>query len=169
MNFLELARRRVSVRGYRPDPVSEELLNQILEAARLAPSAANRQPLRLIVIRGPAQRAALAKAYPREWFAQAPLILALCVDPAAAWHRSDGKSYADVDAAIMMDHVILCAADLGLGTCWIGAFDPALVRQTLDIPGHFEPIALTPVGYPLDAGRPKTRKSLDELVSFDRF
>lgn len=162
--FLDLARERRSIRRYRPDPVPDADLEKILEAGRMAPSAANRQPWHFVVVRDADRRRALAQAYPRDWFAAAPVMLVVCVEPARAWRRSDGKSYADVDGAIAMDHITLCAADLGLGTCWIGAFDPAKVRAALGLPENVEPLAMTPVGYPADEGKPKERKALQEVV-----
>ena len=97
----------------------------MLEAGRLAPTAANRQPFRILVIRTAGRKEELARMYHRPWFSQAPLVLGVCSVPAEAWVRRDGKNYADVDAAIVMDHLVLAAASEGLGTCWVGAFDPA--------------------------------------------
>jgi nitroreductase len=167
--FSELAARRSSVRGYRPDPVDTRLLDEVLEAGRLAPSAANRQPWRIVVVRDQAVRLALHRAYPRDWFLQAPIVLVVCIEPAAAWQRSDGKNYADVDGAILMDHLTLCAADLGLGTCWIGAFDPAGVRAALSLPAGIEPLAMTPLGWPDDGVREKKRKAREEIVRLERW
>ena len=169
MTFLDLARRRVSVRAYRPDPVPDEWVDQVLEAARLAPSACNLQPWHLIVVRDPSRRAELGRAYPRKWFAAAPVQIAVCVEPARAWRRSDGKSYADVDGAIAMDHLTLCAADLGLGTCWIGAFDPSIVRAVLGLPEGIQPLALTPLGFPAETGGAKRRKALSEIRHDERW
>ena len=169
MSFLELAAKRCSIRGYRPEPVDEHALAQVLAAAHLAPSAANRQPLHLIVVRDAAVRRELGLAYNRDWFRQAPLLLALCTEPAKAWARADGKNYADVDGAILMDHLTLAAADLGLGTCWVAAFDPAQVKRVLSLPDGIEPLALTPLGRPTEPGRPKTRKPLGALVHHDRW
>jgi len=169
MNFLELATQRISVRGYQSKPVDEVALAQILEAARLAPSAANRQPWHIVVVRDKAVHHELGQAYARDWFQQAPLILAVCVEPAKAWVRLDGKNFADIDGSILMDHITLCAADFGLGTCWICAFDAAKVKAVLKLPEGIEPLALTPLGYPADAGRPKTRKALAEILHHDRW
>jgi nitroreductase len=170
MSFLDLCRRRVSVRNYRPDPVPDELLGQVLEAGRMAPSAKNLQPWHFIVVRDPARRTALGRAYPAEWFARAPVLIAVCVEADRAWRRqADGRSYADVDGAIAMDHLTLCAADLGLGTCWIGAFQPDAVREALGLPDGVEPLAMTPLGYPADPGRPKQRKPLDEIRHDERW
>lgn len=169
MKFSELALRRISVRGYRPDPVEDRLLDEILEAGRLAPSAANKQPWHVVVVRDRAIREALHAAYPRDWFLQAPIVLVVGIDAAAAWKRRDGRIYADVDGAILMDHLTLCAADLGLGTCWIGAFDPAAVRSALGMPAGIEPLAMTPLGWPADPGRAKTRKAREEIVHLERW
>jgi nitroreductase len=166
--FLELAERRKSVRGYTDRPVGDEGLAAVLEAGRLAPTAANRQPLHFIVVRDEARRKALGEAYGKSWFLEAPLVIVVCVEPGKAWTRSDGKNYADVDGAIAMDHMTLCAEDLGLGTCWIGAFDPAVLTQALGLPEGVEPLAMTPLGHPVGgATREKTRKPLEELVRYD--
>ena len=168
-SFRELAARRASVRGYTADPVDDRLLDEVLEAGRSAPSAANRQPWHIVVVRDEAARRALHRAYPRDWFLQAPVVLVVCTEPAAAWRRSDGKNYADVDGAILMDHLTLCAADLGLGTCWIGAFDPAGVRDALGLPEGIEPLAMTPLGRPADPGREKKRKARGEIVRLEHW
>jgi nitroreductase len=168
--FLQLARQRVSIRAYKPDPVEEEKLEQVLEAGRLAPSACNRQPWGFVVIRDPERRRALKAAYDREWFASAPLIIAVCCDTRAAWRRSyDGVSYAWADAAIAVDHMTLAAADLGLGTCWVCAFDPSVVRRLLELPEHVEPFALLPLGYPAEPGRAKDRKPSSAVVHAERW
>jgi len=169
MDFAELIRRRYSVRAYKHDPVPEELLARVLEAARLAPTAANRQAFRLFVIRTEGRREELARVYSRAWFVDAPLVLGVCSLPAEAWVRRDGKSYADVDAAIVMDHLILAAASEGLGTCWVGAFDPAAARDLLSLPEGAEPIAFTPLGYPADKPTEKKRKSLEQLLRRERW
>lgn len=169
MDFAKLMNTRYSVRAYRPDAVEDEKLQQVLEAARLAPTAANRQPFQLIVIRTAGRQEELKRIYSRDWFVQPPLVIAICGIPAQAWTRSDGKSYVDVDAAIVMDHLILAATELGLGTCWIGAFDPQAAREVLGLPEGVEPIAFTPLGYPADEPRPKKRKALTELVRYERW
>ena len=169
MEFDELVGHRYSVRAYRSDPVESEKLQQVLEAARLAPTAANRQPFQLIVIRTAGREEELRRVYNRDWFVQAPLVICACGVRSEAWVRRDGKSYCDVDIAIVMDHLILAAAALGLGTCWIGAFDPSAAREVLGLPDDVEPIAFTPVGYAADEPRPKKRKELAELVRYERW
>ncbi len=169
MDFHRLSQQRYSVRAYRSDMVEDEKLHQVLEAARLAPTAANRQPFQLIVIHTAGRQAELKRLYPREWFSQAPLVIGICALPSAAWVRRDGKNYADVDAAIAMDHLVLAAADLGLGTCWVAAFDPAAAREILRLPEGVEPVAFTPLGYPDDKPKLKERKPLAELVRYEHW
>jgi len=169
MEFSELIAKRYSVRAYKPDPVEEDKLRQVLEAARLAPTAANRQPFQLIVVHTAERKAELKRVYHREWFLQAPLTICACTVPSQAWVRRDGKNYADVDVTIAMDHLILAAANLGLGTCWIAAFDPKAAREVLGLPEGVEPIALTPLGHPADQPGPKERKPLSELVRYERW
>ena len=169
MSFLELAEKRYSVRAYKPDEVEEEKLQAVLEAARLAPTAANKQPFQIIVIHTRGREAELKRIYEPAWFSQAPVVICFCGVPAQAWKRMDGRNYADVDTTIAMDHLILAAADAGLGTCWIAAFDPAAAREVLGIRQGVEPIAFTPVGYPADKPRQKKRKPLAELVRQERW
>ena len=164
MDFLELIQKRYSVRAYKQEPVEKEKLQKVLEAARLAPTASNRQPFELIVIETRGREAGLKRIYGREWFVQAPLVVCACARTSEAWTRRDGKNYSDVDTTIAMDHLILAAADLGLGTCWVAAFDPAAAREVLGLPAGVEPLAFTPLGYPADAWKPKKRKPLSDLV-----
>ena len=170
MEFFELITSRYSVRGYKPDPVEEEKLHQVLDAARLAPTAANRQPFQLIVIHTEGRKEELSRIYGRDWFVQPPLIICACGIPTDGWTRQyDAKSYCDVDVAIAMDHLILAAAYLGLGTCWIAAFDPDAAREVLDLPDGVEPIAFTPLGYPDTEQPEKKRKPLEDLVRYERW
>jgi nitroreductase len=169
MEFSELIKARYSVRAYTRAPVEEEKLQQVLEAAQLAPTAANRQPFQIIVIHTEGREDELKRIYGRDWFVQPPLIICACGIPAENWVRVDGKNYNDVDVTIAMDHLILAAADLGLGTCWIAAFDPDAARDVLNLPDGVEPIAFTPLGYPADTPRTKRRKSLEELVRYERW
>jgi len=169
MDFYEVLRTRRSIRKYKRAPVEEEKLERILEAVRIAPSAANFQPWHFIVVKDESVKHALKEAYGREWFTAAPVIVCACGEPAKAWVRRDGKSYVDVDVSIAFEHLILAAAAEGLGTCWIGAFDPAAVRKALGLPEGIEPIAMTPLGYPDEAPRPFSRKSRDEIVRQDKW
>ncbi len=169
MKFQELVNKRYSVRSYRPDAVEDSKLQQVLEAARLAPTAANRQPFRLIVIHTAGKEAELRRVYDKTWFVEAPIVICACGISEESYVRAGGRSYLDVDVAIAMDHLIMAAADLGLGTCWIGAFDAAAAREVLGIPESVEPIVFTPLGYPGDQLRPKTRRPLEDLVRYERW
>lgn len=170
MDFLKLVQTRYSVRSYKSEPVPDELLQQVLEAARLAPTAASRQPFQLLVVHTKGRQHELKALYTRDWFLQAPILIGICTLAAQAWVRkSDGKNYADVDAAIVMDHLILAAADLGLGTCWIAAFDPPAARGLFKLPAGVEPVAFTPLGYPADTPKPKQRKPLAELIQYENW
>jgi nitroreductase len=164
MSFSELINRRYSVRAYKPDAVEPERLEQVLDAARLAPTAGNRQAFKVVVMSTKGRQDELRKVYGRDWFTQGPLVLAVCGIPADNWIRKDGRNYNDVDVAIVMDHLVLQAADLGLGTCWIADFDATEARRVLGLPDGVEPVVFSPLGYPADSGGAKKRKAFDDLV-----
>jgi nitroreductase len=163
-DLFTLIETRHSVRAYTRQPVEDEKVERVLRAAQLAPTAANLQPIRIIVLETRGLEAELRQLYHREWFSQAPLVIGICAVPSEAWVRRDGLNYAAVDATIVMDHLILAATALGLGTCWVAAFDPAVARTLLGLPDGVDPIAFTPLGYPADQPEPKTRKPIDALV-----
>jgi len=170
MDFFDLIASRYSVRAYKPNPVEDEKLAKVLEAARLAPTAANRQPIRILVLDTAQHGEGLGRVYSAKWLTDAPLVLCVCGVEAEGWvRRHDGKSYLDVDAAIVMDHIVLAATALGLGTCWIAAFDPAAASEALGLPDGVEPIIITPLGYPDDRPGEKRRKSLEELVTYGKW
>jgi nitroreductase len=169
MDFSELVTYRGSIRGYKNDPIEDEKLSAVLEAARMAPTAHNDQPFRLIVIHTKGREAELAKIYGRPWFTQAPIVICIVGVPAEGWVRFDGKNYYEVDVAIAMDHLILAAHNLGLGTCWIGAFNPEAAYEVLGLPEDVVPVAFTPLGYPNAEPREKVRKSLDDLVRYEKW
>jgi nitroreductase len=169
MDFLELAIKRYSVRSYKRDPVEKAKLERILEAGRLAPTAVNIQPFQLLVIHTAGREAELLQIYNKKWFVQAPMVICACGIPGKNWVRKDGKNYNDVDVAIVMDHLILAATSEGLGTCWIGAFDPAVTKRVLGLPEGVEPIAFTPLGYAADNPPAKKRKPLSELVRYEKW
>ncbi|MGE5390266.1 MAG: nitroreductase family protein [Deltaproteobacteria bacterium] len=166
MEFLETVKSRYSVRGYETRPVEPEKLQAILEAARIAPTASNRQAFKIIVIDTTANRDKLKVIYGREWFTEAPLVIGVCSLPQETWVRGDGKNYSDVDAAIIMDHIVLAATALGLGTCWVAAFDARAAREFLELDDSWEPVVFTPLGY-RRAGNPnRLKKPLEDLVIY---
>ena len=170
MTFLDLARKRYSLRKFSDQPVEKEKILRLLEAARLAPSAVNYQPYHFIVVTDEDIKAKIAESYSREWFSRAPVVLVACGDHQASWKRRDGKDHCDVDVAIAVDHLTLAAVEEGLGTCWVCAFDAMHVHRVLELPGNLEPIALVPLGYAQDSAVPvKKRKDLGALVSWNRY
>jgi nitroreductase len=176
MSVLDVIRIRRSVRKYRNDPLPDEVLDQMLEALRLAPSACNNQPWRFIVVRDEQKREALAQASRNQMFmAQAPVIVAGCGIPEQAYKRMGGTgNSADIDVAIALDHLTLAAAEAGLGTCWIGAFDEQAVKLILEVPADVKVVALTPLGYPAEPGLlypvpPDRRMNREQVIGFEKF
>jgi len=167
VEFDKLIHARYSVRAYKPESIPDRDLAAVLEAARLAPTAANRQAFRILVLRTAGREQELKQIYGRDWFVQAPVVVSVCTLTDSCWVRGDGKSYGDVDAAIVMDHLILAAANRGLGSCWIGAFDAEAARRILKLPEHVEPVAFTPLGYPADRPGVRKRRPIDRLVYRD--
>ncbi|MBE6195556.1 MAG: nitroreductase [Rikenellaceae bacterium] len=165
MNFLELVKNRYSVRSFQERSVEPEKLEYLLECARLAPSACNRQPWRYIVVRDKARREALCGAAARfEWMQTAPLFVVICTNDSEAWVRSsDGRNHSDVDAAITTEHLCLAAVEQGLGTCWICAFNVEKCRQALDLDPALRPVVILPIGYPAVEPHRKVRKELAEI------
>jgi len=172
--FLDLCKKRCSVRSYENRAIHPDDLNYLLEAARLAPSAVNFQPWQFIVIQQEENRISLQESYPRDWFKTAPLYIVVCGDHQQSWKRkADNKDHCDIDIAIAVEHICLAAAEIGLGTCWVCNFEPDIVRQCLQLPEHIEPIAILPVGYPnsetLCLETPKKRKNIQEIVKWEKY
>lgn len=169
MDFIELINTRESIRSYDPArPVPDEILNRILDAGRLALSAANRQPWKFLVISSPAMLEKVRACYNRDWFRDAPHVITVVGLKSQAWSRRfDGYNSVETDAAIAMTHIILAAANEGVGACWIANYDPDKLRQTLNINSDSEVFGITPLGYPRPGFRKtgiKIRKSLGEVV-----
>ncbi len=172
MRFLELTEKRSSVRQYASTEVEQEKIDYILKAARLAPSAVNRQPWYFILVREEEGKRKIRSCYEREWFKEAPCYLIACGDHAQSWKRGDGKDHADIDVAIAVEHICLAAAEQGLGTCWVCNFDVDSCRKLFHIPENVEPVALIPLGYPATSEEKevtKRRKPIDEIVKEESF
>ena len=170
MNLSDIIKNRYSVRNYKDTKVEKEILLEILEAGRLAPSAVNFQPWHFIVIQEENLLTSLKDCYDRSWFKTAPTIIVACADHSQSWKRSsDGKDSADIDLAIAIDHITLKATELGLGTCWVCNFDVNSCSELLNLPQNIEPVALIPLGYPNSKSPVKKRKPLDEIVHFNQF
>lgn len=146
MDFLQLARERYSCRNFSNQVVEKEKIEKILEAARIAPTAVNYQPQRILVLDNQKKLEGLKECTIYGW--NAPVIMIICYDKNVSWKRKqDGKDEGIVDAAIVTTHMMFEIASLGLGTTWIGSFDPEKVRGVYQIPEHYEIVALLPVGY----------------------
>ena len=170
MEYSDLIAARYSVRAYRSDPVEDEKLQAVLDAARLAPTAANRQPFQLVVMHTAGREEEIGKIYRRPWFVEAPIVIGVCAISSQAWVReSDRFNACLIDAAIVADHLILAATNQGLGTCWIATFNVKAAQEVMQLPPEAEPVIFTPHGYPADQPGSKTRKSLDELVRYERW
>ncbi len=169
MDVFTAINERRSIRHYKPDPVQDEKLQKVLEAARLAPSAGNRQPWKFIVVKDEVRRRALAGAANNQSFvAKAPVVIAACA--VQTDHvMANGQYCYPIDVAIAVDHMTLAAVEEGLGTCWIGAFSEPEVKRILQIPDQVRVIALLPLGYPESPPRTFSRKSLDEIVCYEKF
>jgi nitroreductase len=167
MELFEVIKKRRSIREYESKRVEDEKLKKILnEAARLAPSAKNIQPWKIIVVEDDNLKQKLVEAAKGQKFlAQAYYVLVVCVNEKECYQEhGDYMSSFAVDGAILMDHLILAATDLGLGSCWIAKFNEEKVKDSLNIPTDYRVIALTPLGYPAEKGKDKGRKPLSEIV-----
>lgn len=170
MDFIELAKKRYSVRSYSEKKVEQEKLNQILQAAHVAPTAANLQPIHLIAVQS---EEGLAKIGKGANIYGAPLAIIVCADHSKAWVRPfDKKQTCEIDASILTDHMMLEATELGLGSVWVCYFKPDVIRKEFSLPDNLEPINILVVGYsnetPVDAERhSQTRIPLNELVSYE--
>ena len=171
-SFYDLYWRRKSVREFSDRPVEPEKTDRLLEALRRAQSAANRQPWHFIVISGQEERAALDDVFTKEGFKKAPLLIVACADPSQAWtRRADKVNYAWVDATIAVTEMIGAAAAEGLGSCWVAAIEPQLIREKLGIPGQIDIVAIIALGYPEKelAVEDKARKSLAEIIHYGKW
>lgn len=161
MEFMDVVKKRRSIRRYKPDPVPENILKQILETARLAPSGSHLQPWHFIVVKDSETKRKLDIS---SWAAEAPIVIVGCTDPetSSRWHV--------VDLTIAFEHIVLAATNFGLGTCWIGklGFDET-IKEVLDIPSHMKVVAVTPLGYSDETPTPKARKSLSEIFHYEKF
>ena len=170
MDVAEAIKRRFSVRNYQDRPVEEKKLKSILEAARLAPSASNRQEWRFIVVRDKARRQRLMKAAKNQSFVgEAPVVIVCCA--VTDNHiMSCGQLCYPIDVAIAIEHMALQAVQEGLGTCWIGAFYEQQVKDILDIPDDIRVVELLILGYPdKPSGKQRDRLRLEEIVMHEKW
>jgi len=200
MELLEAIQSRRSIRKFKSNEVPDEVIRELLDAARLAPSGSNLQATRFVVIKSPAERMKLKECTPLPFVAHAPVIIACCIDreamgntlaryrelmeaqafagtplddptlmEAAAKRRSGMdqaaiKAYLTLNAAIAIEHIVLRAVDLGLGSCWIMMFDSAKTKRMLELDDRYDVVALLPVGYPDQSPAARPRLPLEELI-----
>ncbi len=169
MDLYEVLKNRRSVRKYKPDPVPEDKLPTLLDAARIAPSWSNKQCWRFIVVRDQETKKKLAESMPEKNPAKkavgetAPVVLVLCADPAASGFQ-DGKDYYLLDAGLALQQLMLAAHAEGLGTCWVAWFDEEKARAACAVPKDHRVVALTPLGIPEKQPSERPRKELEEIT-----
>ena len=193
MNFDQVIQTRRSIRNFKPDPVSDKTIYDILAAARLAPSGSNIQPWRFIIIRSPEMKEKLKTTTIWRFALKAPVIIACCTDLSAPEGRQDRLvelsqagvfdnvemggdytppektqeqllAYLNMNVGIAITHMMLKAVDLGLGTCWIGGFDPMKAKEVLALDDNLHVVALLPIGYPERIPAPRPRFPLENLI-----
>lgn len=167
MEFSKLVTQRHSVRRYLPDKVETEKRNAILEAGRMAPTAANLQPVKVLVVEEETNLAKLGKAAN---IYGAPLVLIVCADRTTAWKRPfDGKQTVDIDASIVTDHMMLQAEAFGLGSVWICYFKPDILKSEFSIPDNLEIVNILAVGYSDETEAPeKVRNSMEQFAFLEQ-
>lgn len=168
MSLAKLVHNRYSCRKYSSKEVSNEVINEMFELCRYAPSAVNLQPWEFIVVNKPELLEKLFTSYKRDWIRSASTIIICLGNREKAWVRSDGKNHTDIDVSIIIDHLTLAATEKGLATCWVCNFNVSKVANDFNIPQHLEPVALLPLGYPETNEVPvKKRKDLSEILHFN--
>lgn len=178
MDFIELVQTRKSIRDYLDKPVEEETLKKIFEAARLAPSWANKQCCQYVVVKNKDKIQELAGGY-NSWLKQAPIIVVACADPKSSGSHDDMDYYL-VDVGISLQQLILAATSFGLGTCWIGGMNENMIKKILEIPDNIKVVAMTPLGYPAESSLRSTlarkvlvnsdsRKPLEKIIHSEKW
>ncbi len=168
MDFMEVVRNRRSVRKFWPEEVVWPDIEEILDAAHLAPSAKNLQPWKFIIVRNEKRRRLLAQASGQEFIGEAPVIVVACATGKGGFIGRYMESW-PIDVAIAMDHLTLAAWNKNLGTCWIGDFDENKIKEICSIPEEIRVVALTPLGYPVKNPQPTPRRPLEKVVSQETY
>jgi len=171
MDIFQVIRDRRSIRKYKDDPVEQDKIEQILDAARLAPSWKNLQCWRFLVLRDQSKREPLLDAFPdgnpgKKAIAMAPVIILVCADPAES-DVENGIAYYIADTASAFENLCLAAHALGLGTCWMAWYDEAKIKQIFQIPKQIRVVGITPLGYPDQEPKPRPRKELSEIAFYE--
>ena len=168
MDVFEAIKGRRSIREFKSEPVKDEDLQKILDAGRLAPSAGNCQPSELVVVKEPSVKRRLAAAALEQTFiAEAPVVIVVCANlprTSRRYGRRGQELYCLQDTAAATQNILLAAYSLGYGTCWIGAFDEGAVADVIQVPSGVRPVAIIPLGRPVENPSPPQRRSLDDIV-----
>lgn len=172
MEFSDLLKERHSIRKFKKDKVEQEKLDKILEAGKTSPTSVNYQPQVVLVLDSEESLLKLKECTPFHFYA--PLALIVCYDKNISWKRSfDNKEMGEVDASIVTTHMMLEVTNLGLGTTWVGHFDPEKLIKAFSIPDNLVPVAILPIGYASDESKPHpyhyTRKPVSETTYYNTF
>ncbi|MGE5556105.1 MAG: nitroreductase family protein [Methanocella sp.] len=173
MEFFDVIKNRRSIRAYKKQDLSPEQLNQLIDAARLAPSAGNAQPWAFVVAKSEQTKQALATtAFGQSWLQEAAVVFVVCIDEKRAEdaYGVRGKTlYGIQDTSAAVENVLLAACSMGLGGCWMGAFREEEVRRVINAPAYMRPVALVPIGYPAEAPPSRSRRPAREVVFEEAF
>ena len=169
MSVYQTIRSRGSIRRYKAQPIPQRELETILDSARLAQSAANRQPWQFVVATDEATKKTLVRVAGRQAFVGDAATIIVCIgDPETCADVGPFSGFL-IDTAIAIENMALAAWELGIGSCWIGAYSEHRAKQLLGIPDHLRVVSFLTLGYPDEEPRPKRRKALDEIVHYDRY
>ena len=164
MNFLDLVKQRYSCRSYQNKSVEQEKLDYVMDCARLAPSAVNKQPWLFRIVSDDASKAKLQECYDRDWFKTAPMYIICSILHDEEWIRYDGKHHGNIDIAIAVEHLCLAATEQGLATCWVCNFNIEKCKKNFDIHAEEDPTVIIPIGYAADQPTEKKRKPISEII-----
>ena len=164
MNFLDLVKQRYSCRSYQNKSVEQEKLDYVMDCARLAPSAVNKQPWLFRIVSDDASKAKLQECYDRDWFKTAPMYIICSILHDEEWIRYDGKHHGNIDIAVAVEHLCLAATEQGLATCWVCNFNIEKCKKNFDIHADEDPTVIIPIGYAADQPTEKKRKPISEIV-----
>jgi len=165
MSLLDMILSRRSIRSYENKEIPQEILRQVLEAGRQAPSAANRQPIRFIIVTDSEIKNELSKSMFSKFIKDAPMVIVGCADEKSLL---TGK-WAVVDVTIALQNIVIAALTFGIGSCWIGSFSEKKVKELLKVPDKWKVVSLLTLGYPAEQPKAKNKKSFEELFSFNKF
>ncbi len=173
MEQLNLIKKRKSIRAYKNDIVSEEDIHTLLEAARWAPSAGNKQPVEIVIVKSVEQKEKLIEgAFGQKFIGQVPVVFVVCADldrSSVRYGERGASLYAIQDAAAATQNILLMATDLNYGTVWVGAFDEKVVSSILKLPANVRPLAIIPIGRAAKDPSPRPRREIDEFIHHETY